>query len=108
MLTILIANRPKCSTFLRNSVAGLRYTRSMPESLDKSTRTEAESYAAAWRRAGPELDAKRLQRLRCLTEEDSARCFAQLLTPAVELPLRSTSGLVEQQRAFQKMRGECR
>jgi hypothetical protein len=80
----------------------------MPESPDKSTRTEAESYAAAWRRAGPELDAKRLQQLRGLTEEDSARCFAELLGPAVELPLRLSSGLVEQQRALEKLRGECR
>ncbi len=91
---------------MRNSAAGLRYTDFMPKSPDRSTRTEAESYAAAWRRAAPELDAKRLQKLRGLSEEDSARCFAELLTPIVELPLRSSSGLVEQQRALVKLRGE--
>jgi hypothetical protein len=78
----------------------------MPKSPDRSTRTEAESYAAAWRRAGPALDEQRLQTLRSLSEEDSARRFAELLTPVVDFPLRSSSGLVEQQRVLAKMRDE--
>lgn len=89
-----------------NGVAGLRYTNFMPNPPDKSIRTEAESYAAAWRRAGPALDEKRLQTLRSLSEEDAARCFAELLTPVVDFPLRSSSGLVEQQRVLAKMRDE--
>ena len=80
----------------------------MPKSPDKSKRTEAESYAAAWRRAGPALDAKRLQTLRSLSEEESARWFAELLTPVVAWPLRPSSGLVEQQRALAKLRDEHR
>lgn len=92
----------------RNSAAGLRYTDSMPKPSDKSKRIEAESYAAAWRRAGPALDAKRLQALRSLSEEESARCFAELLTPMVALPLRPSSGLVEQQRALAKLRDKHR
>lgn len=92
----------------RNSAAGLRYTDSMPSPPDRSEPTEAESYAAAWRRAGPALDAKRLQTLRSLSEAESARCFAELLTPVVALPMRPSSGLVEQQRALAKLRGEHR
>jgi len=83
-------------------------TDSMPNPPDKTTPTEAASYAAAWRRAGPALDAQQLQSLRGLTEEESARCFAKLLTPGVALPLRPSSGLVEQQRAFAKLRDEHR
>jgi hypothetical protein len=92
----------------RNSTTGLRYTDSMPKPSDKLKRIEAESYAAAWRRAGPALDAKRLQALRSLSEEESARCFAELLTPMVALPLRPSSGLVEQQRALAKLRDKHR
>jgi hypothetical protein len=80
----------------------------MPKPSDKLKRIEAESYAAAWRRAGPALDAKRLQALRSLSEEESARCFAELLTPMVALPLRPSSGLVEQQRALAKLRDKHR
>ncbi len=76
----------------------------MPNPPDKTTPTEAASYAAAWRRAGPALDAKRLQSLWSLTEEESAQCFARLLTPGVALPLRPSSGLVEQQRVLAKLR----
>lgn len=87
---------------------GLRYTHSMPKSPEKSKRTEAESYAAAWRRAGPTLDERRLQTVRSLSEEESARWFAELLTPVVAWPLRPSSGLVEQQRALAKLRDEHR
>jgi hypothetical protein len=89
-----------------NGATGLRYTGCMPAPPDKSTRTEAEAYAAAWRRAGAVLDEQRLQALRSLSEEDAARCFAELLTPLVDFPLRSSSGLVEQQRVLAKMRDE--
>jgi hypothetical protein len=92
----------------RNSAACLRYTDAMPNPPDRSTLTGAESYAAAWRRAAPALDAKRLQSLRSLSEEESAQCFAKLLTPGLALPLRSSSGLVEQQRALAKLRDESR
>ena len=93
---------------LANVGVGLRYTDFVAKLPEISTCSEAESYAAAWRRAGPELDAKRLQKLRDLSEEDSARCFAELLRPIGELPLRSSSGLVEQQRIFARMRGKRR
>jgi hypothetical protein len=80
----------------------------MPNPPERSTPTGAESYAAAWRRAGPALDAKRLQSLRRMSEEESARCFAELLTPVVALPLRPGSGLVEQQRVLARLRDEHR
>jgi len=104
----LVAGPVEPMCFDAVAAIGLRYTDPMPKVPDISIRSEAESYAAAWRRAGPELDAKRLQKLRSLSEEDSARCFAELLAPIGELPLRSSSGLVEQQRLFARMREECR
>lgn len=80
----------------------------MPNPSDKATPTEAESYVAAWRCRGPAMEAKRLQALRNLSEEESAQCFAALLSPVVPLPLRPSSGLVEQQRALAKLRDEQR
>lgn len=73
-----------------------------------TTHSEAESYAAAWRRAGPELDSKRLQELRNLSEEEAARRFAELLDTIGDVPLRSGSGLVEQQRLLARMREQDR
>lgn len=75
---------------------------------DITTYSEAESYAAAWRRAGPELDSKRLQELRNLSEEEAARRFAELLATIGDVPLRSGSGLVEQQRLLARMREQKR
>lgn len=65
-------------------------------------------YAAAWRRAEVELEAKRLQWLRQLTEEESARCFAELLSSVGEVALRPGSGLVEQQRIIARLREQHR
>lgn len=76
----------------------------MSSKPETSTRSQAQAYVAAWRRAGPELEARRLRKLEELTEEESARCFAQLLSSLGEFPLRSGSGLVEQQRILAKMR----
>ena len=73
-----------------------------------TTRSEAESYAAAWRRAGPELDSKRLEELRNLSEEEAARRFAELLAAIGEVPMRSSSGLVEQQRLLARMHDQDR
>lgn len=75
---------------------------------DDARRFEAAGFAAAWRRAAPELEARRLQALRELSEEESARCFAELLTPDGEFALRPSSGLVEQQRIFARLREESR
>jgi hypothetical protein len=80
----------------------------MPKEPAMPTRSEAQSYAAAWRRAGPELDAKRLQELRSLSEEDAARRFADLLAAIGEVSMRSSSGLVEQQRLLARMREQGR
>ena len=65
-------------------------------------------YAATWRRAEVELEAKRLRRLRELTENESARCFAELLSPVGEVALRPGSGLVEQQRILARLREQHR
>lgn len=65
-------------------------------------------YAAAWRRAEVELEAKRLQWLRQLTEKESARYFAELLSQGGEVVLRPGSGLVEQQRIIARLRDQRR
>jgi hypothetical protein len=80
----------------------------MPPTADDAKDSGAASFAAAWRRAAPELEAKRLQALRNLSEQESALCFAELLTPAGEYPLRSSSGLVEQQRILARLRAASR
>ncbi|MGD9584012.1 MAG: hypothetical protein AB7V26_10165 [Lysobacterales bacterium] len=64
----------------------------------------AAALAERWRRAQPALEWERLQRLRGLSERDAARQFAQLLQPRGPYPLRSTSGLVEQQRILARLR----
>jgi hypothetical protein len=62
-------------------------------------------WVAAWRAAGPELDRIRRQELRQL---DTFKTIALLCGPAdYRVPPRAptpTSGLVEQQRLFEKLR----
>ena len=65
---------------------------------------DSRAYANAWRRAGPELEKERLRALRLLSEEEAAQRFASLLSSTESYPLRSGSGLVEQQRIFLLLR----
>ena len=64
-------------------------------------------FAATWlaqRRRGYErLERMRLEELRSMTEVDAAGVFARL-DPLRPYVLRSSSGLVEQQRLFAKLR----
>jgi hypothetical protein len=78
-------------------------------SLDKSPSNQgfdadAKAMVDRWRRAQTALDAERVQRLRSLSERDAARQFARLLQIRGPWPLRSTSGLVEQQRILARLR----
>ena len=59
-----------------------------------------------WRRAGDALETQRLEDLRSLSEADSARRFANLLRLEGSYPLRPSSGLVEQQRIFERLRNQ--
>ena len=58
----------------------------------------------AWRVAGEFLQRERWARLRAMTDEDTRRAVVELLSLAYpDLPDRG-SGLVEQQKAFRRIR----
>lgn len=69
-----------------------------------SSAVEAKAYVRFWAAAEAELEAERLRDLRQLTETESARRFMALLQMPGPYPLRSSSGLVEQQRIFSRLR----
>lgn len=69
-----------------------------------SSAVEAKAYVRFWATAEAELEAERLRDLRELTEAESARRFMRLLQMPGPYPLRSGSGLVEQQRIFSRLR----
>jgi len=64
----------------------------------------ARELAERWEHAGSELDARRLSDLRALSERGAAERFATLLRLEGAYPLRPSSGLVEQQRVFDRLR----
>lgn len=58
-----------------------------------------------WAKVGPELEAIRRRELRAMTHEERVRAIDTLLQIGCRFAKpRSTSGLVEQQRLFQKAR----
>lgn len=63
----------------------------------------APQWMAQWRIAAARLELLRSETLRALTQRDAARIFA-LLDPPRPYELRSSSGLVEQQRWFDLLR----
>ena len=65
---------------------------------------DARCFVDAWQLAGSALDEQRLRALRGLSEVDAARLFARFLHLPLPYPLRESSGLVEQQRVFARMR----
>ena len=69
-----------------------------------SHHSDAQRYVLAWRRAATELERERLRDLRQLSEVEAARRFAKLLCAPPPYPLRESSGLVEQQRIFARLR----
>lgn len=74
------------------------------ESPGNSAEDGAKTLVAAWQRAHDVLEAERRSKLRQLSERDSAQCFARLLRLSTPYPLRESSGLVEQQRIFARLR----
>jgi hypothetical protein len=64
------------------------------------------SWAATWARAGRELEALRWHELASMTEDQAREAAADLLSIPLpeDLPSRSDSGLVEQQRWFARLR----
>jgi len=62
-------------------------------------------WVETWARAGPALEAVRLRELRTMPEADRLRTIDALLDLGARLAVpRPTSGLVEQQRLFAKVR----
>ncbi len=72
-------------------------------SNEADQRTKA--WVETWLKAGPELDAIRRRELREMTYEDRIRAIDALLQLGSQFATeRDTSGLVEQQRLFRKLR----
>lgn len=67
---------------------------------------ELKRWAETWERAGRELTLIRRRELQAMTDDDVRRAIADLFSGAVtaDLPPRTTSGLVEQQRLFAQLR----
>ena len=72
--------------------------------FDRLSASAAQALAERWGQAQPALEVERLQRLRALSERETASQFAQLLQLRALYPLRPTSGLVEQQRILARLR----
>ena len=68
--------------------------------------TNLKRWAQTWETAGEALDALRRRELAAMTDDDARRAIADLFADAVmfDLPPRTTSGLVEQQRLFSRLR----
>jgi len=67
---------------------------------------ELKRWADTWQRAGRELSALRRIELQAMTDDDVRRAVADLFSGPLppDLPERSTSGLIEQQRLFAVLR----
>lgn len=68
--------------------------------------TDIKRWADTWSSAGRALDALRRRELQAMTDDDARRAIADIFSgpmPA-DLPPRTTSGLVEQQRLFASLR----
>ncbi len=63
-------------------------------------------WAETWESAGRALEALRRRELEAMTDDDVRRAIADLFSGAslADLPPRTTSGLVEQQRLFASLR----
>jgi len=67
---------------------------------------ELKRWAETWDRAGRELARIRRRWLQAMTDDDVRRAIADLFSDGMpaDLPPRMTSGLVEQQRLFARLR----
>ena len=68
--------------------------------------TDLKRWAQTWTSAGYALGALRRRELAAMTDDDVRRAIADLFSgaPMPDLPPRTTSGLVEQQRLFSRLR----
>ena len=65
---------------------------------------DSQALARAWQQTAAAGEPKRLQALRQLSELEAAQRFARLLAIPLPYPVREGSGLVEQQRIFDRLR----
>jgi hypothetical protein len=73
--------------------------------MDEAERNMISQWVAAWRRAGPELERLRREEARHLDTQQSLRNLARAFEfSRLHNKPSPTSGLIEQQRWFQKMR----
>ncbi len=69
------------------------------------TNEEAREFVKRWKKAGPALEKIRREELRNLSHEDCQKQIQALLEIGSQnRQIRTTSGLIEQQRIFQKAR----
>ena len=61
-------------------------------------------WVETWRRAGPELDEIRRREIEAMDTAEAIRQLFGAMTVSRDLPRRTTSGLVEQQAWFAKLR----
>jgi hypothetical protein len=68
--------------------------------------TDIKRWAETWTSAGLALDALRRRQLAAMTDDDARRAIADIFSGPIpaDLPPRTTSGLVEQQRLFASLR----
>jgi hypothetical protein len=77
---------------------------SKPVSTPTVEQASAQVLARRWRTAAVELESERLRELRSLSDQEAVHRFAKLLSVHGRLGLRESSGLVEQQRIFARLR----
>lgn len=74
-----------------------------PSNSSKAEMDTSLAYVQAWHARTGVLESERLRDLRALSERDSARRFMLLQNPFPVAP-KSTSGLIELQRVFSRLR----
>ena len=73
--------------------------------MDDSERAQIKRWVETWRKAGPALAAIEREELRSMTDDERRRAIEAVLSlaPVCTEP-RSTSGLIEQQKRFARLR----
>ena len=93
-----------CGRYVGSMPRNNRYNFSMDD--DASATDTLRRWVATWQTAGPALDAIRQRELAGLTDDEVRRRIADLFPDDAvdDRPLRPSSGLIEQQRYFARLR----
>ena len=79
----------------------------MSDNAPANDKAKTKLWVETWKRAGPLLEKIRHEELRAMTDRDVQRAFQSLSGLVARMPdrrPRTTSGFVEQQRLFLKLR----